>query len=990
VCVVTAGRPAAADTLTATITYPANGAVNADLSQPIQWTPVVSAQAYYLYVGTTVGAKNLVNTGEIQTLSYKPGNLPAGQPLFVRIYTKAGGVWRFQDSTFSTAPLAATIASPVNSAVSVDPAQPIEWAPIANAQAYYLYVGTTLGAKDLVNTGEIQQTSVVAANLPRGQVLYARLHTEIGGVWRYTDTTFTVASLLASFTYPANGAMNVDSTQAIAWTTAANAQAYYLYVGTTPGAKDLVNTGEMQQTSYFASNLPAGQTIYARIYTKVGGAWFYSEETFSTAPRVTSITSPANGAVNVDVTQPIQWGTVVAAQAYYLYVGTTPGAKDLVNTGEIQQTSFNAPNLPPGQTLYARIYTLVANAWRYADTTFTTAPLTASITFPADGEVNADLTQPIRWTSTAVAQAYYLYVGTTPGAHDLVDTGETQQISYRAATLPSGRVLYARLYTKSGGAWRYVQTSFTAARQATALTYPVDGAVNVPTTVTMTWASIGNAAAYFLYVGRTPGADDLASSGETTNTAYSLSDLPACTVSYARLYTLSGGVWRHSPDVAFTAGGAAAEFVFPARGATGVAFDRPFEWTSMPCTQGYRLVVSSTPNGPYLLDTGVIHQPTFQPTSLPVDRTLYARVYTLVDGTWLYADSVFTAMSSIARAEPLYPTNTLTGADTGLPFRWTTVDVADAYRLELGTTFGAHDLHDSGPIRVTRRFVPDLPVGSIVYARLSTRIDGTWYPRDFTFTAGSAAITMATRIQNAFWATHAVRTMSAATGSPFIGTRLADGLISVEKDRAVCTDYAQELVSMLAEMNIGTGVRILDIAFNPNHYEAHTLVEMENRDTHQWMLLDPTFDLTANRTADGLPATAEDLSAATREGRWSDISYVFLGPDGDHWVRSYYIDYPLLFVNVYHAGTSAVEGSGAPILAYLDVDAVPAQSAVERLYTARCATADPIDLVVNGAVSTLECSGVDGVTHAFYATSVSAASSTTASLMLYRPRRFVF
>ena len=73
--------PAIAQTNVATIAYPANGAVNADLSQPIRWTSVENVQAYYLYVGTTVGAKDLVNTGETLQTSYLASGLPAGQTL---------------------------------------------------------------------------------------------------------------------------------------------------------------------------------------------------------------------------------------------------------------------------------------------------------------------------------------------------------------------------------------------------------------------------------------------------------------------------------------------------------------------------------------------------------------------------------------------------------------------------------------------------------------------------------------------------------------------------------------------------------------------------------------------------------------------------------------------------------------------------------------------------------------------------------------------
>ena len=71
------------------------------------------------------------------------------------------------------------------------------------------------------------------------------------------------------------------------------------------------------------------------------------------------------------MTLPIQWTSVPSAQAYYLYVGSTVGAKDLVDSREIQQTS-RLVSLPGGQTVYARIWVKVGDAWRYTDSTFTT------------------------------------------------------------------------------------------------------------------------------------------------------------------------------------------------------------------------------------------------------------------------------------------------------------------------------------------------------------------------------------------------------------------------------------------------------------------------------------------------------------------------------------------------------------------------------------------------------------------------------------------
>src|SRR5437667_4501255 len=93
------------------------------------------------------------------------------------------------------------------------------------------------------------------------------------------------------------------------------------------------------------------------------------------ADAVAVITYPSNLATNADVTLPIQWTSVANAQGYYLYVGSTPGAKDLVNTGTIQQTSYLAPTLPSGVTLYARLWTKLNDHWQYVDSTVTVAPL---------------------------------------------------------------------------------------------------------------------------------------------------------------------------------------------------------------------------------------------------------------------------------------------------------------------------------------------------------------------------------------------------------------------------------------------------------------------------------------------------------------------------------------------------------------------------------------------------------------------------------------
>ena len=48
-------------------------------------------------------------------------------------------------------------------------------------------------------------------------------------------------------------------------------------------------------------------------------------------------------------TSALTWNAVPEAQAYYLYVGSTPGANDLINSGEMQGTAVSVLSLPRGQ-----------------------------------------------------------------------------------------------------------------------------------------------------------------------------------------------------------------------------------------------------------------------------------------------------------------------------------------------------------------------------------------------------------------------------------------------------------------------------------------------------------------------------------------------------------------------------------------------------------------------------------------------------------------
>src|SRR5262249_32675663 len=126
----------------------------------------------------------------------------------------------------------------------------------------------------------------------------------------------------ATFTYPATNGQSVDTSRPFAWTTVPGALAYYLYVGTSQGAKDLVNTGEFQRTSYTMPTLPTGVTLWARIYTKNNAtpAWSYAEVSF-TVPAPT----PPPLAFTVGATSASP-GSAVSGQALVITTAVTASA----------------------------------------------------------------------------------------------------------------------------------------------------------------------------------------------------------------------------------------------------------------------------------------------------------------------------------------------------------------------------------------------------------------------------------------------------------------------------------------------------------------------------------------------------------------------------------------------------------------------------------------------------------------------------------------
>ena len=415
-----------------------------DLSRPLAWTPVTGAQAYRLQLSTRAGGSDLGDTGEVtQTTAGLPDLSAAQRPSMVAWdydgeADALGFAMLLDNERVQLGGLAPVDCSASWSALCYEvPLPPLPDGPHSVAIAAYNSAGEAHSAR-------------VNITKPIRSIL-ARLWTKHNGEWRFRDTEVRIPNFMSEFVHPIANALNVDVTRPLQWNAVPGAQAYSLTIGTSPGAAEFVNIPSTLETSYSAWFLPGGMRLYARLGTQVAGVWRYLDSTFVVSPAVAWLVHPADGSVAPGATT-FSWTGVPDADAYSLQVGTAPGAADMINSGEITALGYEA-SLPPATRLYVRLGTKLRGTWRYVDSTFTTAAIPGTValaTFitPTDGAVVGSEVE-FRWTEVPGVAGFHVHVGASPGADDYgMSADYLNDTKWTATGLPSGAVIYVRLYTQ--------------------------------------------------------------------------------------------------------------------------------------------------------------------------------------------------------------------------------------------------------------------------------------------------------------------------------------------------------------------------------------------------------------------------------------------------------------------------------------------------------------------------------------------------------------
>ena len=437
-------------------------------------------------------------------------------------------------------------------------------------------------------------------------------------------------------------------------------------------------------------------------------------------------------------------GSVVVAGGGY-------SSSALTLAGGTAQVTIPAGALTAGPDTLVATYTPdLASAVYYSGTTAATvvtvsAPKAAALTAPSASLLPGS-TVGFAWSAGSGVTLYQLLVGTTGvGSSNIYGGPYTAALGATLTNVPTGGgTLYVRLRSFSYGAWLFTDYTFAESGVASPaiLSSPASGSTLGGSSATFTWTAGSGVSLYQLLIGTTgAGSWNVYGGPYTAATSVPVSGIPTGGGTlYVRVRSYINGAWQVSDSTLIESGvPIPAVLSAPATGSTLGGSSATFTWTAGSGVSLYQLLIGTTGAGSWNVYGG----PYTAATSVPVSGiptgggTLYVRVRSYIKGAWQVSDSTLLEAGTAAKASLVFPApGTLTPIGGSVAFQWNAGSGVALYQLLVGTTgAGSSNLYAGGYVTTLAATVNSLPVGSKVYVRLRSFINGAWQSTDYVFTA---------------------------------------------------------------------------------------------------------------------------------------------------------------------------------------------------------------------------------------------------------------
>ena len=465
---------------------------------------------------------------------------------------------------------------PANNAADVILSPTLTWNTSAGAASYTLQVSASNTFSSYVyNQSGLTGISRQISGLSNSTIYYWRVSaSNIYGTSSYSAAqSFTTGALpgVPVLLSPANNAVDMVVPPTLTWSASQGAISYTLQVSVNSTFGSIVYTdsgitGTIRQVPGLSSSMQyywrvSVTTVYGT--SPWSGGWNF---TTGAAPAAPVLTSPANGSIDIALSNALTWNASQGAASYTLQVSSSiTFASFAYNQSGLTSLSQQIPGLSNFTTYYWRVSaannfgtSAYSSVWSFA--TIGTAPSAPDLSIPANNTANIVLSPTLSWNASIVASSYTLQVSSNNSFSDYVYnksgiTGISQGISgLNNLTTYYWRVNATNSYGTSAS-WSSVWSFTTGVLPAApVLTAPLNNAVDVSISPVLTWNSVTAAAKYHLQVSNSSTFVAMVVDDNTiTGTTRQLTGLTINTVYYWRVNVTNGyGTSSYSAVSRFT------------------------------------------------------------------------------------------------------------------------------------------------------------------------------------------------------------------------------------------------------------------------------------------------------------------------------------------------------------------------------------------------------------------------------------------------------
>lgn len=614
---------------TPTLLSPTNGASNIALPVTSTWNAVANADHYFLQIAKDQNFSTIIyaNYTIVGTSQQDTGLVPNTTYYWQVKAVNAGGqsnwstIWSFTTAPQTPLPSVPLLLSPADGATNQPDSLTFKWSSSSAATRYRLQISNVASFINvLFDDSTIGDTTRFVTGLPSGSTLFWRveaMNTAGSGGWtkKWGFTTATVPTVpsLPILVGPSNGSADLPSTDTLRWNPSRNANSYRVQLSKTSGfASTVFDDSGVVQTYLLASGLETGVTYYWRVeaVNSIGtsgwtGAWSFATAVPAQLPSTPALIAPTNGATNQPFVDTLRWGAALYAGSYQVQISTYPSLDSSIVKDSSTISNFEVVgSLQPLVTYFWRVR--AANAagvsnwsekWSFTTHAKQSIPLPPSLISPIDGASNLPLSDTLLWSASNGAQAYLVQLSqsSTFDNSSTIMTSDTTCSKFNGL-IASGKRYWWRVKAQSEvgeSNWSTVWTFSTMQLpgQGPILSTPMDGAVNVPTTVLCSWNPDSSSNVYNLQVAPDSIFDTLIVNDTSIGNTYaSVASLSLGKTYYWRVRAGFGsGIWtRFSATWQFTT---SSQQVAPGSFAVALEIDYPSSSNTSPLRPSdYRLV----------------------------------------------------------------------------------------------------------------------------------------------------------------------------------------------------------------------------------------------------------------------------------------------------------------------------------------------------------------------------------------------------------------